>query len=246
MFTMLTDDELFARLKNVDPASALVPDEKQMMSALASATVGPRKTRSRVFLWVAILVAGVVTLGAVSPAVADGVHHFFAQTGWFGSPNLPGVGESPTTTTESDNSEWINTGRSDFVAYSASIFPSYISLPVGYDRATYASAVAKTIRPPQGGLMQATGIVDDFETYSRCVWMQTWLAADSSHDTAAMKAAASVLTTSATWPATVATDGGGMVAGFEVVASGASRGDPTPVQHEYLLNCPVQPVGKSR
>jgi hypothetical protein len=246
MVTMLTDDELFARLKKVDSASTLVPDEKQMMSALASATVGPRKTRSRVFFWVAILVAGVLTAGAVSPAVADGVHHYFAQTGWFGSPNPPGVGAPPAKTTESDSSEWINTSRSDFVAYSASIFPSYISLPVGYDRDVYASAVAKTIRPPQGGLMQATGIIDDFETYSRCVWMQTWLAADSSHDTATMKAAASVLTASATWPATVTTDGGGMVTGFEAVASGASRGDPTPVQHEYSLNCPVQPVGKTR
>jgi hypothetical protein len=246
MVMMLTDDELFARLKNEDPVSSLVPDEKQMMSALASATTGPRKTRGRVFLWVAILVAGVLTVGAVSPAVADGVNHYFAQTGWFGSPNPPGVGAPHTTTTESDNSEWINTGRSDFVAYSASVFPLYISLPVGYDRGAYASAVAKTIRPPQGGFMQATGIVDDFETYSRCVWMQTWLRADSSHDTATMKAAASELTASATWPATVATDGGGIVTGYEAVASGASREDSTPVQHEYSLNCPVQPVGRTR
>lgn len=242
---MIEDDELLRRLRSADPAARLVPNEHRMIAALSAASTAKRRSSSRIRIWIAVALAGALAIGAVSPAVAEGVHRYLAETGWFGSPNPPAVGApaSEAKSTESDDSEWIDTGRSDFVAYAASIFPVYISLPPGYDRDTYGASVAQAIRPPVRGFMQTTGIIDDFETYSRCAWAKTWMSADAKHDSSAKHAAASVLATSATWPATVATDGGGMVSGFRTQARAAQSGNSAAVQHEYALNCPTQPIG---
>jgi hypothetical protein len=245
--TLMTDDtHLLERLQATDPAMGFVPNEHRMAAVLSAASTARRQTSNRrLRVWFAVALAGVLTIGAVTPAVADGIHHYLAQTGWFTSPNPPGVGASSSNakSTESDNSEWIDTSRIDFDSYAASIFPAYIPLPSGFDRTDYATAVANAIRPPARGYMQATGIAADFETYSRCVWMSAWVTADRNRNEAGRRAAASVLTTSATWPATVSTDGGGMVSGFQIVALAAVAGNPGPVEREYALNCPTQPTG---
>jgi hypothetical protein len=219
-----------------------------MSAALGAASTVRRRTPTRLRIWIAVALAGALSLGAVSPALADGIRHYLAQTGWFTSPNPPDVGTSSSKvkSTESDNSEWVDTGRSDFVAYAASIFPAYISLPKGYERVTYAAAVAQSIRPPARGYMQTTGIAADFETFSRCAWMSTWISADKAGDHTGMRAAATVLSRSAMWPATVSTDGGGIVSGYQAVARAAAAGDAGPVAHEYTLNCPAQPSGQSK
>ncbi|MFT4213859.1 MAG: hypothetical protein QM622_03680 [Microbacterium sp.] len=75
-----------------------------------------------------------------------------------------------------------------------------------------------------------TGIVGEFEQYARCAWRAEWLAADDAGDTARETTAASTLRAAASWPATVASDGGGLVAGELAVANAAIADDRASVE----------------
>jgi hypothetical protein len=240
---IMTDSELLARLRSADPALGQELDRARVARVLVEATATSRSRRRPGWrVWFGAIIVAALGVAGLTPAVATGVHHFLSETGWFGDPNPPQTSIAPDSagpSTEQDSSEYIDTGRSDFVAYAVSVFPSYITLPRGYTTAQFATSVATAIRPPARGFMQKTGIVDDFETYARCTWMSEWMSADDAHSPSRLAAAAAVLTNSATWPATVSTDGGGIVAGFETVAHAAAAGNRGPVAHEYTLNCPT-------
>ncbi|WZH37290.1 MAG: hypothetical protein PIR02_01205 [Microbacterium enclense] len=176
--------------------------------------------------WVVPIVAIVAVSGIGIPAaaVASG---YLARTGWFGSPN-PGSPEGTRPIgTEADGSEWIDTSASDYPDYAVTLWPSYASLPIGYDAATFARAIAADA--PEG-LRQVTGIRSEFEQNARCAWREEWLDADAAGDAHRAAIAAQTLTGAATWPATVTTDGGGIVDEEKALAAAADAGDRAGVE----------------
>jgi hypothetical protein len=246
-------DPLWRRLREADPAATLrsQPDSLSLLLRDSIDEAMPRRTR------MAVVVGGLITLsalGVASPAIADGIHEFLAQTGWIGaSPNPAGVDGRPVQTptqpnTESDDSEWIEVGAPDFVTFSVTRFPGAITLPANYDPHAFATVVATQQQAgfPAGGVVQVTGIQANYETVARCAWIEEWLAADSGGDRTRRDAAAAVILKSATWPATVSSDGGGIVDFFTTLGHAAAAGDRQSVQREKDINCAPIPAGVTR
>jgi hypothetical protein len=211
----------FAALAAADPAREVSVSPEHARRLVRAATAQPRRRR-----WIVptAAVAAVFALGIPATAVASG---YLARTGWFGSPN-PGSPEGTRPIgTEVDGSEWIDTSASDYPDYAVTLWPAYASLPIEYDAATFARAIAADA--PEG-LRQVTGIRSEFEQNARCAWREEWLDADASGDAQRAAAAAQTLTAAATWPATVATDGGGIVAEERALAAAAAAGDRSGVE----------------
>lgn len=218
MSERLGDAAMLERVRRGDPAAGLMADPESL-ALLLRETKAPavRRRNFRRVVFAGVL-AAVLAFGAATPAVAGVVNHFLAQTGWVGaSPNPPKADVIKTQnsegSTEADRSEWIDVTASDFVPFSVSVFPSEITLPPAYSIDKFASVVAAAQKQsfPGGGVIQVTGIQANYETVARCVWIAEWLAADERHDAVSAADAAKTLTASATWPATVASDGGGSV-----------------------------------
>ncbi|MDF2990610.1 MAG: glycosyltransferase [Microbacterium sp.] len=211
----------FAALAAADPAREVSVSAEHARRLVRAATAQPRRRR-----WIVptAAVAAVFALGIPATAAASG---YLARTGWFGSPN-PGSPEGTRPIgTEADGSEWIDTSASDYADYAVTLWPAYASLPIEYDAATFARAIAADA--PEG-LRQVTGIRSEFEQNARCAWREEWLDADASGDAQRAAAAAQTLTAAATWPATVATDGGGIVAEERALAAAAAAGDRSGVE----------------
>jgi hypothetical protein len=237
----LTDDDVINAIRAADPARTLEPDAPAMRDLLNAVS------RKRNWKPVAIgaVITGALALGAASPAIAHEVHTFLAQTGWFGSsPNPPGVGvqgvgEQGGTNTESDDSEWIMTDAADYVDYSVSVFPDYITLPAQYDRDAFARAIAISQQAgyPEPGLVQTTSIVQTYELYAYCAALDDWLDTGAASDVA-------ILTAGVRWPATISTDIDGVVpAMLGSVATAARDGNRDAVLLYQRTNCPSIPTG---
>jgi len=242
------DDPLLERVRQHDPARGLRSSENELRLLLTWSIAVERAPRRRGPVVVGLLLA-LLALGVATPAIAAGVRAFIAQTGWIGtSPNPPGVGVGNAQDTESDDSEWIDTLAPDFVDFAVSELPVEISLPPAYDLAAFARIVATDQQSslPGGGYMQLTNVQHNYETHARCLWIDDWLDADSARDPQRADAAAAVLTASATWPATVASDGGGIVDSYRAIADAARAGERGPVAAEFEINCPPMPDGISR
>lgn len=239
------DDPLILRIRRADPARSVDAGEGSLRLLLGDSIAAAGRPRRRA-PWVAGALLAVLALGAATPAIADGVRQFVAQTGWIGtSPNPPGVGVGNAPSTESDDTEWIDALAPDFVDYAVSVLPVEIGLPPAYDLAAFARVVATEQQAalPGGGYMQVTNVQRNYETRARCIWIDDWLTAETAGDDARADAAAAVLETASDWPATVATDGGGIVDSNREVAAAAASGDRSPVKREYDINCPPVPDG---
>jgi hypothetical protein len=135
---------------------------------------------------------------------------------------------------------YVSTASGEYVEQAVSWFPEWITLPQGYSRSAFAFAVAQRLMPSRAGYLQKSRIQAGFETYSRCVWMQDWMSANVANDLGEMTAAASVLHTSATWPATVDT-AAGRVPGLLTLSRQAAELELAPVEHEFSASCPTLP-----
>lgn len=244
--------DLIDRFRESDPARSLWVDPDQLQALLSAATAEPHQRR-RPARWTLIAggLAAVVAFGVTSPAIAQGAHHFLAETGWIGtSPNPARVGQPPAAgeSTESTQSEWISTSASDFVTFSVSVFPQQITLPAQYDQAKFATVVAAAQQGgfPSAGVIQITAIQNNYETVARCAWIGEWLSATNDGDRTRANAAAAVLTASTTWPATVATDGGNIASTLQAVAGAAIAGNRIPVLQQQSANCAPIPAGANR
>jgi hypothetical protein len=224
-------DTAIAALAAADPAAGidLDPDTAhRILSATLHAQTQPA-ARKRTMTVAAAGIAGVLAIAAATPAVADGIG-YVAQTGMFG----PAGGENP------DNSEWIEITAPDFVEYAVTLYPDYARLPAGYDRARFAELVAERrveVNNGERGIMQAIGIVEMYESRARCAWQVEWLDANTDGDAKRQTAAAAMLTEAATWPKTVASDGGGYVEAEQALARAAQAGDRSTVAHAVTDYC---------
>ncbi|TFB78499.1 hypothetical protein E3O21_05570 [Cryobacterium flavum] len=116
----------------------------------------------------------------------------------------------------SPSEEMIDTGASDFPEYAASIYPQWLPIAPGQtQQGVIARVVAQQAATP--ALTPELNVQRSFETVVYTAWMGEWIAAHDAGDQARMNAAIAVLEDTPTWPALVATDGGGvtkLMAGF--------------------------------
>lgn len=253
MSTPSTDsDPLMAALADADPGRgvSVSADSGERLIRAALAEGAPRRRPRRRWMPFAVAIASILGVGVPATAIGTG---FIAQTGWFANPN-PGSPEGTIPLgTESDGSEWVDITAPDYVQFAASIWPSYAVLPDGYTADDFAAAIAeRTVSANErydNGVTtyrQVTGILAQFEQFARCAWRGEWLDANAEGDTARERIAASVLTEAASWPATSASDGGGIVEGERAVADAATSRDRTAVEHvnSWLCTEMLRSVGR--
>ncbi|ONI65828.1 hypothetical protein CSIV_06080 [Microbacterium sp. CSI-V] len=206
----------FAALAAADPARDVSLSDADVRRIVRAATAQSRRRR---WILATVTIAVVCAIGIPGAAVASG---YLARTGWFGSPQ-PGSPEGTRPIgTEADGSEWIDASAPDYGDYAVTLWPAYAALPVGYDTAAFARPIAAD---SVEGFRQVTGIRSEFEQNARCAWRAEWLDADARGDAERAATAAQTLTAAATWPATVASDGGGIVDEERALAAAATAGD---------------------
>lgn len=215
---MITDDELDKRISLADTARSLSPSDDALDALLrgtreVAPTVAPRQRRRLV---TGIALAGMIVIGgaAALPAAA-GVLSFFAQSDWtcaWGSE----CGDP--------DGQWIDTDASDFVDYTATVFPYDLPLPAGVDAEEFRIAAANEIQE-NPGLQSETGVIHSFEARIYCAWVGEWLRSDDAGDLEARTAASEIMIQNADWPATVATDGGGITEIQRAFGDAALNGD---------------------
>lgn len=178
----------------------------------------PRRRRSPRRRGLAVAVA-CLAFAIPSAAVAGylGVH-----TGFF-----PGAHDSESAPSE----EYLDTSSPEIVPIVHALIRE-APLPSG---ANWDALLARY--PAQEGLMQRTGIGFGVEAYARCRWEEAWINSRAAGDAAGTALAARVLGDSATWPNTVKSDGGGVVAQIRRVATAAHAGDARVVRESLRANC---------
>lgn len=228
------NDHVLQRVRGADPAGSVRVDDATFARVLDKSKRSNGRARRRVIIGVGI--AGVLAVGAAGPAAADIVRAFLAQTGTFGN----------AATTEEDSSEWIDLLAPDARGYVASVYPDYLPIPPGVDSSGFRLAVADQIiaaaqatSDQEGGIaiqQQRTGLVRSFEQAVYQEWIRTWLVADKAGDTSSRGAAAAVMQQACSWPAFVATDGGGVISLMQTFADAAKSGDLDGVQAAAQYN----------
>ncbi len=203
-----------------DPAVLAALDELRISAV-------PRRHRRRMRVAVTAAVAAAALIATTGAGVVLG-----ARTGWF----------TPKSS-EQDTSEWLNSGATGFSSVVDSLAPTYIVYP---SDATAKGAAAWIVESETrtGGLIQETGIRRDYEIFAQCSWIRTLKAPDS--DSALRSQATDVLARSASWPALVATDGGGVAEAVRTLVSDARAGDDGGVVAQAEILCPAELLGSKR
>ncbi len=210
-----TEDELDFRLAKADRTTGLqLPDVVGDRLLAATRREATRRRRIRAGVIAGVLSFAVAGAGLAGPAAADAVRHFLAQSEWHpkaGGEVLP-------------NSEWVNVDAPDLRDYINSVYETFLPLAPGQTRGSVVDAEVK-VWAGETGVTQEVGLRSDMEQTVYSGWICEWVAADDAHDPARKSAAAKVIAQAPTWPATIATDGGGVTDSMRLVSQGISAGD---------------------
>lgn len=164
-----TDMELDSRLARADSAEAFEFDAALLDRLASDARAAARRRSVRARLAGAgIAFAVVVGVGIATPAVAEVVRAFFAQTGQVPAEDSAGSEAVP-------GSEWIDISASDLRDYIEAIYPDWLPLTPCQDPAALIDQVAgKRERNP--GLQQEVTIRLRFEWLVLDAWVDEWIA----------------------------------------------------------------------
>lgn len=187
----------------------------------------PWQVRRRALVALSVLAAGVIGGGLVVVPAAAGIK-WAAQTGIFGDPE---------TSTEVDDTEWIDLGQGSAVGVVAESYPDGLDLPAGARAADAVAAVQRLYARLSDGLVQQGTIAMSFETWATCAWEREWLDAFDAGDRARSDAAARWLTDQTNFPITVDHDGGGVIDQLLQVGRSAADGDRATVQDDFNRGC---------
>lgn len=176
--------------------------------------------------WIGILVVGLGVAVAV-PAVA--VSTWVARTGVMGDPS---------SSTEEDDSEWLDVAAPDAPAVIVEAYPTYLTLPEGVSPNAAMEDVARIFErmsAEAGGQARAQeGLVtQSYESFAYCAWIVEWLGAETAADDARMSDAVDWLSMPESFPAIAAADGGGVVDAILGFAQSARDGDRAGVEKGY-------------
>jgi hypothetical protein len=172
---------------------------------------------------------GVAALLCASVAVPAAAGVFGARTGEFGDP---------ATSTEVDDSEWINLLGSDVKEVIAESYPDGLKLPPSVSPAEAAHRVQAVfgklaLDDSQGVRAQEGLVTTTFEFWAVCAWTNEWLEADDAKDSGRLDSASQWLLNPDNFPSIVANDGGGVVDQLLTFARGARAGDRNVVEQAY-------------
>jgi hypothetical protein len=211
----ITDEELDERLGRAESRVAFDmpgPTIERMLSATRQQAKQRRKIRFGVVAGVvAFTIAGGVIAG---PAAADAVRSFLAQSPW----NPKAGGEVLK------GSEWVDTGASDLPLYVDSIYETFLPLAPGQTRQSVVAEVSKSAAAAPG-LTQEVGLRRSMERDVYVAWVCEWIAADNAHDQLRGTQATAAISEAPSWPAFMATDGGGIVKSMRIWSHRISQGD---------------------
>jgi hypothetical protein len=234
-----TDPELQA-LAEADPAAGitLTPAEAHVyLAAALGAGAGARPSRWR--KRVAAAVAVVVGVGVVVPGIAY-AGRFLALTGDYVNPTT----FEPVKDHNPEN-QVVEMTSPDYPELVASEWPAYVPLPEGYDQKVFATALGRhwqkaamgsDMGKDAPGILETVALIhSELEFAGRCVWVQEWL--DAAPGSRQRERATSVLLQAPGWPATVASDGGGVVDDERRVAEAARDGKESVVREDDSVSC---------
>lgn len=194
----ISDYELDALLARcAEPVPGLDPAAARAAVQRAARPARHRRRTRRGWTFAAVF----ATAGALAlPTAAVAEQYFQAQTGI--------IDDGYGTETQAGD-EWIATEAADFGAYVSSVAPRELPTPAGFDWEAEAATVASWYSD-EPGTVQRIGLVSDLERALWLGWLLEWIEADSAGDNSRREQAIAVLREAPTWPATVATDGGGI------------------------------------
>jgi hypothetical protein len=145
---------------------------------------------------------------------------------------------TPSPADPSLDNQYADASALDFPEYAATQYPAWLQLPASISIEDFRSTIANqmhatSLRNDYSSLISNLGIRREYEYGAQCAWLQEWMTADSKHDLGQRNFATAVYKQSATWPAIVATDGGGVAAHISDVAAQAEAGNRNAVEREY-------------
>jgi hypothetical protein len=197
---MITEDELDTRLAREARSMSNVALSSATARSLVKEGQRAAKSASTMRRVVVGASASVVIVGslAAAPAAAQVIREFLAQSDW-----------TSDGTEVVDDSEFIDTSAPDLREYIEWTFPSQLPLAPSQSRESVIDAAFAQLSADPG-LRQAVGIQRTIEHLVYVAWIDEWIDAKHSGDSARQDAAADVLGEAAAWPAFSATDGGGV------------------------------------
>ncbi|MBT2586947.1 hypothetical protein [Arthrobacter sp. ISL-95] len=245
---MMNDEQLDAQLRGADPANrwAFEPEAAHNVLRELRTGVSEQSKPKRRRRWISLLVAGAVGVagvGVASPAVAQFMG--FLTEDVENPPPVPtSTGDGATRNLDIRDSEWINPLASDYARFAKTKYGS-LPLPPGYDEERLKDASASKEAKMYQDNDQGSGIITQdiaptirYEGLVRCLWEAEWLDRHSAGDQQGQSTAASVLKQSLAWPATIATDGGGVVERMTLSVAAAESGDSKTVEEDHrTLGC---------
>ncbi|TFD46976.1 hypothetical protein E3T55_16535 [Cryobacterium frigoriphilum] len=207
-----------------DPAvrDAIAPEPRRRFAGLS------RRHRLVVGSLVALLGIGVGV-----PAVATSL---LARTGEFGDP---------ATSTEVDDTEWIDPGADDLPQVIIDAYPDYLTLPPGMPE-NMAIADTSRLMGRMGAehevgqaVVQEGYVTQVYETFAICAWTDVWLGAHASSDAAAEALATAWIGDFDNYRAVSSSVS--IRDRMTVIAQGAAAGNPGIVKGTYTENdCAVR------
>lgn len=239
------ENELLASLGSADPIrgarvdavgasllmGSITSDELPVRTSTRDVSRLLRRLHRRRRRWLPIAVGtlgAALLMGGLAPAAASWM--FQAQTG---------VVDSSGGSEAVKGAEWIDSSESDFESYMESIYPRWLPLPSGVDQSRFAAQEANRYADVTGeALVQDVTLQFTYEMAAQCLWRDEYLRAVGAGDSARATAALDVLDDAASWPAIVASDGGGVSDSLREMASRARAGDPEPLARWNM--CPTE------
>lgn len=169
-------------------------------------------------------------IGVGVPAVATSI---LARTGEFGDP---------TTSTEVDDTEWIDIGAEDAAQVVIDAYPEYLTLPPGMPKDAAIADVSRWFTKVAGGtgpgqaVMQEGLIIQIYEVFGVCAWTDVWLSAEESGDASDQAPATAWITDTDNYRQFMGAAAPSAFDRMTDVAAAAAAGEPRLIEETYAEN----------
>lgn len=190
-------DARIAALGTVSPPSAVRDETMALVTRLEDAEVrrSAERTRHRGRAFVrgkAAIVGAAIALAGITVAVpATALSTWLARTGEFGDPS---------TSTEVDDSEWIDLTQPDASEVVIEAYPETLTLPDGVTRGDAIRSVSKDFERMSDGIAQEGLMTQHYEFFAICAWANDWYEADAASDESRAERASAWLLTTENYP----------------------------------------------